>query len=239
MVLNKEKITPSDNEDNSQLIKALIQANQSNAFMAEILHRGAMATGSYDISDFRKLPSIDSFIKNLCLVNQAIVKLVPNNNVKTSVYKKNNEGFDIPIESVEFDSGSMPVLLDTVHNSDVTMENGLAQEQHASPWVSEFAEENSFEGQSISSSSDSLQICGETPKKRSYEDVSPGIDDTNTDQERNRSNFKCNQDYNRALTTIELVEDYVLFLSQKDSRYVHVVNDNHKEVGKCHVLLMF
>jgi hypothetical protein len=228
-LLKQGTTTNQENMDKLDLIKELSQANKNNGLFAEIFHRGTMA-GTIDFSDVNQAQIIQTFARNICLVNQSIVNLIPKHVKENDVNDKSAPRIS-PVQTIEFDTGSKSSFIDnTVHNSDVTMDNGIAQEQQTSPWVSEFADEGNDDGYSGLNEPESLNNADKN-KKRSFIDLNSNHINASNSNDKARPKYFCDQETDSITTLLEL-EQYITRSCCHDSTYADDINQPKKTGGK-------
>jgi hypothetical protein len=198
------------------------RANQNMGHVAQILSK-VILSGEMSLLDHENIVVFRSFTNNLFAINQKILQLSTNDPLypKAPVNK--------PTESIEFDSDKSS-LTNSVHNSDVTKDNGEAQEQSSCLWVSEFAGssssedditshsevnnlEDSFPRKRKSTTNDRLAINGKSQKLNAAI-TNEGTSNTTID------------DHSKQLTSIQQIETYVL---QYSSDNTHCLIDDAGE----------
>jgi hypothetical protein len=230
MSLSNQSATPQTNNDENNIVKELSQSNRNNGFMAEIFHTG-VKSGALNLFDGNQIQVINAFAQNLCLVNQAIIKLSPNT-INSQCFTKESAFPNHPVQAIEFDSTSKSSPHDSVHNSDVTMDNGLAHEQRSRPWVSEFADEGCEDGDVKSKS---MEYSGNihTSKKRCYVD---SIGDQSNKTRRRPEEYNNNYVFSGYYTSIKEVEDYISESRLLYDKYSNGVDTNQPDCGKFLIL---
>jgi hypothetical protein len=128
--------------------------------VAEIFRSGVLS-GEMSLLDNDNMILFRSFTKNLCDVTTKVMDIA-------SIIPPSSKVITMLPESVEINSDKSS-LTNSVHNLDVTSDDGVAQEQTSCRWVSEFAGSSSDEDVVHIVSEQNTSISHNSRKRKTYD----------------------------------------------------------------------
>jgi hypothetical protein len=216
------------NPDEFNIYKEISQTNKNMGFMSEVIRTGIIS-GDISLKDNDNMLMFRSFTNNLCALSSKIMDIA-------SVIEPSSKVVTLIPRSVEFNSHKSS-LTNSVHNSDVTIDNGVAPEQSSCPWVSEFAGSGN-DDDVVSINSGVSSSFDNNPRKRKLvctEDnrESPGkacmaMPLNPSGMSERESDLSTRSDEIKEMTHIDQVSEYV----SKNNGHI-VRNSKYHNAGEC------